>query len=390
MRASILRPRRTMLRWFAASAALLAVSACDLPATGGLGQRGTGRVTVALLVPQGAADPGVQQLATSLTNAAQLAVSEAADRGVTVNLRVYDTAGSAGQTAQVTSQALADGAQVIVGPLYSQNANAAGNVAAARRVPVMTFSNTPAVAGGNVFLLGNTFDNTAARLVSYARGRGLNRFMVVNGASTAEAAGRDAIVRAVQAQGGQVVNTTSFPMSQEGVTAAAPSIADNARTSGAQAVVLTSDPATALPYIARALPDAGLGPNDTQFLGMTRWDQPASAMALPGLQGGWFTLPDQQAANTFANKYAAAYGSAPANVITFLGYDGVAAAAQLAATGNFTPEALAAQAGFDGGNGTFRFMADGTNRRALAVATIQNNSARIIDAAPNRLGSAGF
>ena len=81
--------------------------------------------------------------------------------------------------------------------------------------------------------------------------------------------------------------------------------------------------------MARALPQNGLTPADIQYMGLTRWDQPASALALPGLQGGWFTYPDVQAASAFANRYAAAYGSAPPNVISFLGYDGVIAAATL-------------------------------------------------------------
>lgn len=384
-----LRRPRHLLRLVAAALCALSVAACDMPATGGL-RGGSGSVKVALLVPSSAADGGVQRLASSLTNAARLGVSEAGAKGVTVDLQVYDTAGSAARTAEVTSQAIANGAQVIIGPLYSQNANAAGNVASGTRTPVLTFSNTPGVAGGNVFLLGNTFENTASRLVGYARRQGISRYMVVNGQSAAEEAGRDAVIGAVQSQGGQIVDSISFPMSQEGVSSSAPVIASRAQASGAQAVILTSDPATALPFLARSLPEAGLGPDKAQYIGLTRWDQPASALALPGLQGGWFAWPDQAAASAFANKYAAAYGTAPTNVITFLGYDGVIAAAQLAASGDFSPEAVVRQSSYPGGNGAFRFLQNGLNRRALSVATIQNNTVRVIDGAPNRLGSAGF
>jgi ABC-type branched-subunit amino acid transport system substrate-binding protein len=384
--------RRAMARLLAIGAAAFALAACDLqvPSLGG-GGGNTGSVQVAMLVPSGAGDPQIAALARSLTNSARLAVAEAGAKGVTVDLRVYDTAGSAAQTAEVARRALAEGAQVIVGPLYSQNANAAGLAAAGSGVPVLTFSNTTAVAGGNVLLLGNTFANTANRLVSYARGQGVNRFMVVHGQSAFEDAGRDAIVRAVQSQGGQIATIASFPMSQDGVSSAAPGIAAAARDSGAQAVFLTSDPAAALPFVARALPEAGLSPSTTRYMGLTRWDQPASALALPGLQGGWFAYPDQAASSAFANRYAAAYGSAPTNVISFLGYDGVIAAVTLVQNNApMTVAGLISQNGFAGGNGTFRFLQDGTNARALAVATVQNNTVRIVDAAPTRLGSAGF
>lgn len=388
---SFSRFRRTLTaRLLALTAAAVALTACDVPVPSMGGGR-SGTVQVALLVPTSAPDGNVAALAASLANSARIAASEAAGRGVTVDLRIYDTAGSAAQTADVTRRALAEGAQAIVGPLYSQNANAAGLAASGSGVPIMTFSNTVGVAGGNVLLLGNTFDNTASRLVSYGRRQGINRYMVVHGQSAFEDAGRDAVSRAVAAQGGQVVNISSFPMSQQGVTAAAPAIAAAARNSGAQAVVLTSDPAAALPFVARALPENGLNPGDVQFMGLTRWDQPASALALPGLQGGWFTLPDQAAAQAFAAKYAAAYGSAPTNVISFLGYDGVIAAATLVSAGRpVTVQSLMGHAGFAGGNGVFRFLQDGTSRRALAVATVENNVVRIVDAAPSRLGSAGL
>ena len=73
----------------------------------------SGKAQVALLVPAGSADSNVAYLAQNLTNAAKLAAADL--EGVTIDLRVYDTAGDAAVAAQVARQAVADGADVIVG-----------------------------------------------------------------------------------------------------------------------------------------------------------------------------------------------------------------------------------------------------------------------------------
>jgi hypothetical protein len=52
-----------------------------------------------------------------------------------------------------------EGAAIILGPVSADEANAAGVAVAASGVNVLAFSNNPTIAGGNVFLLGSTFQN---------------------------------------------------------------------------------------------------------------------------------------------------------------------------------------------------------------------------------------
>ncbi|OSP56070.1 penicillin-binding protein activator [Pseudoruegeria sp. SK021] len=381
--------RRGALKSLVAGLGLLALAACDPVSTGTT--RGTsGTVQVALLVPSSDPDANVGRTAQSIVNAARLAASEL--QGATVEIKVYDTAGSPATAAQVATQAVNDGADVILGPLYAAEANAVGNAVASRGVNVLAFSNNPAIAGGNVFVMGATFDNTARRMVGYAKDQGVQSILVVNGRSEAEIVGRDAIVRAIQAYGVRLAGTQDFELSQQGVTAAMPRIAASAEANGAQAIFLTSDTATALPFVVEALGDNNLSPAEYRYMGLTRWDIPTSAMALPGLQGGWFALPDTTAVNQFVSRYSATYGTQPFNTaIAGLGYDGIAAIGALAKAGKGVSHAsLTQSSGFAGSSGAFRFLSDGTNQRALAVATLQNQSVRILEAAPTRFGSAGF
>lgn len=382
-------PRRSALKYLIAGVGLLALAACDPTAIGTT--RGTGgTVQVGLLVPASDPDGNVGRTAQSLINAAKLAASEL--EGVNVEIRVYDTAGSPAQAAQVAAQAVSEGADVILGPLYASEANAVGNAVSGQGINVLSFSNNAAIAGGNVFVLGSTFDNTARRLVGYGKDSGIQSIMVVNGRSEAEAIGRDAIVRAAQAYGVRIAGTRDFELSQEGVTQAMPGIAEATKTSGAQAVFLTSDTAAALPFVVQLLPENGLPPSEYQYIGLTRWDIPTSALSLPGLQGGWFAMPDTQAANQFVSRYSTAYGAQPYNTaIAGLGYDGIAAIGALAKAGQgISQSSLTQTNGFAGASGAFRFLSNGSNQRALAVATIQNQTVRILDSAPTRFSSAGF
>ncbi len=388
---SVLTRARKSLGFFCAAVAAFAISAC-VPASGpslGAGA-GSGRVQIALLTPSGSGQASDELLARSLENAARMAISDLG--GTQIDLRVYGTAGQPAQAAAMASKAVAEGAQIILGPVFAQEANAAGLAVAASGVNVLAFSNNTDIAGNNVFVLGPTFDNTAARLAAFSVRQGKTNIMIVHDKNTAGELGRAAIQRGVSIAGGTVVATGSYEFSQNGVVSAAPVIAANARSAGAQAIFMTADTAGALPLISQLLADNGMGPSVTQFIGLTRWDIPAATLALPGVQGGWFAMPDPALYAQYQARYQASF-SEPPHPISGLAYDGVAAIGALlrnAGPGPIRAASLTQGAGFVGVNGIFRLRADGTNERGLAIAQIQNGQAVVIEAAPRSFGGAGF
>ncbi|WP_137699711.1 penicillin-binding protein activator [Marimonas lutisalis] len=347
-------------------------------------------VPVALLVPRGSGQANDELLAKSLENAARLAAADL--NGVQIDLRVYSTAGNAAQAQSAAKQAVADGAKIILGPVYGEAANAAGVAVASQNVNVLTFSNNATIAGGNVFILGPTFNTTATRLASFARRQGKSRILVVHSEDLAGQLGSRAIQQAVAANGATLAGTVSYPFSQQGVVAAVPRIKAAALAGQADALFLTANTAGALPLFAQMLPETGLGPATTQYIGLTRWDIPPQTLELPGLQGGWFALPDPGKTQAFATRYSAAHGTAP-HPIAGLAYDGVAAIGALVKAGKsnaLSGAALTQGAGFQGATGIFRLRPDGTNERGLAVATIREKQVVVIDPAPNSFAGAGF
>ena len=367
--------------------AAVGLAAC-VPTTTGPALGAGEAVQVALLVPSGSGQASDESLARSLENAARLAMADLG--GVKVDLRVYPTAGQPAQAASAATQAVNDGAKIILGPVFAQEANAAGNAVAASGVSILSFSNNPAIAGGNVFVLGTTFPNIANRLSRYAVRQGKSNILILHDRTLAGDAGLAAIEASVLAASGSVVGVMGYEFSQNGIVQAAPAIAATVRDTGANALFLTADTAGSLPLLTQLLRDNGLSPAVTQFLGLTRWDIPPAPLALPGVQGGWFALPDPSLYQQYAQRYSAAYGSAP-HPISGLAYDGIAAIGALARRGGgLSTAALTQGAGFAGVTGVFRLLPDGSNERGLAVAEIRNNQVVVIDPAPRSFGGAGF
>jgi hypothetical protein len=362
------------------------LAACQ-PSTGPAVSQGD-TVAVALLVPAGSGQASDQLLARSIENAARLAITDLG--GVKIDLRVYPTAGQAAQASAAASQAVAEGAQVILGPVFAEEANAAGVAVAGAGVSVLSFSNNPAIAGGNVFVLGPTFDNTARRLAAYAVRSGKSKIMIVHDRNAQGEAGRAAIQKGVASAGGSIVATGNYQFSQNGIVQAIPGIASQAKSSGAQAVFLTADTAGALPLVSQLLSENGVNPATTQYIGLTRWDIPAATLSLPGVQGGVFAMPDPALFAQYQARYQAAFGEPP-HPVSAIAYDGIAAIGALAKQGRGLDRASLTQgAGYVGVNGIFRLLPDGTNERGLAIARIQNSTVSVIEPAPRSFGGAGF
>lgn len=375
---------------FVAMSALALLTACgaNIPTTTGPKVDASQPIPVALLVPQ--SSEGTAQIASDLENAARLAAAQLDD--LEIDLRVYDTAGDATVAASVAQQAVDDGAKIIIGPLYAEAANAVGTAVADEGVNVLSFSNNTTIAGGNVFVLGKTFDNTAARIVSFAAEQGKERAMVIHSDRIDGQMGLNAFQAAAANSTLRIVSAQSFDLTQESVVNTVPLIRASAEIEDVDTLFLTSSSAGALPLLAQLLPEAGLDPANVQYTGLTRWDIPPQTLELSGLQGGWFAVPDLTRTESFSTQFQEQFGNRP-HQLASLAFDGIAAIGALSQAGFndiLTREALTQPSGFQGVDGIFRLKDDGTNERGLAIATVQDKQVLIIDPAPRSFAISGF
>lgn len=387
---------RKAIRPIAALVAAVALSACDPSALTNIGGGGgdgprintSKPIPVALLVPS--SDQGAGPIATSLENAARLAMADLG-QGVTIDLRVYDTAGQAPTAAAMARKAVDDGAKIILGPLRADAVNAAGLAIADTGVNVLGFSNNPTIAGGNVFILGPTFSNTADRMLDFARRNGKSNIVIVYSDDVEGQLGKLAIEQAATANNVRVVGAQPYELSIAGVNAAAQAAGRVVSSGAADSVfITTSANNAAMQILLSQMPIAGVAPDQVQYMGLTRWDIRPDLFSLAGAEGAWFALPDTQQIAGFSGRYKATYGTNP-HPLAGLAYDGISAIASLAAEGR--ADALSRTAltstSFAGTGGVFRLSNNGGNQRALAIATVKEKQMVILDPAPSSI-SGGF
>src|SRR5690606_33577418 len=131
----------------------------------------------------------------------------------------------------------------------------------------------PDIAGGNVFVLGNTFDNIANRLVRYGVKNGKKRVLMVAEDDTAGQVGARAIQRAVERNGATLVGTATHSVSTSGIDAVVPNVVSAANSGNVDAIFMTANQGAVLPYLLDKLNSAGVNSATTQMMGLTRWDQ---------------------------------------------------------------------------------------------------------------------
>ncbi|TPG13031.1 penicillin-binding protein activator [Sphingomonas oligophenolica] len=388
---TVRQPGAGLIRWVTLAAAMLLgacstivprgpVSAPERPVaapapaprdtyTGGI-PRDTERNRVALLVPLSGSNGGIGR---SIANATMLAVLDT--RTEKVRVTNYDTATGAGAAAR---RAIAEGAQLILGPLLSDDVRAVAPIAKAAGVPVISFSNDVGVAGDGVYLLGYAPTQSIERVVGYAQSRGITNFagLVPNGLYGQRSS--TAFLRAVEDAGGRVVSLQTYPRGAGAIATAVARLNQQAPYGAVLVADGAAAAASAAPLVKRASPGVHL-------LGTELWNSETGIGVRTTLDGAWFASVPDTLYRQFAVKYRARFGAAPYR-LSSLGYDAVLLTVRISRdwpVGRAFPEQrLRDKDGFAGIDGAFRFAGDGVADRALEVQEIRGGSTVLVSPAP--------
>jgi branched-chain amino acid transport system substrate-binding protein len=338
---------------------------------------GAGQIRVGLILPLSA--PGNAGLAaTSMKNAAEMALAEFKEPNI--QLLVKDDAGTPQGAQLAAQQALDEGAEIIIGPLFAQSVSAAGAVARTRNVPVIAFSTDASVAARAVYLLSFLPESDVRRIVDYAISRGKRSFAALLPDNAYGAVVEAAFQQEVARRGGRVVALEKYPLDPGKM---AEPIRRVAQAAARVDSIFIPDGADAVPQVVAGLASAGVNPKRVQLLGTGLWDD-TRIFQTPALDGGWFTAPEPGGFKNFSGRYRARYGQDPVRTAT-LAYDAVALVAALVKTQGaqrFSEQILTTSSGFAGIDGVFRFRADGTNERGLAVMRVSPSGAQSVSPAP--------
>ena len=346
---------------------------------------GTGQVKAALILPLSA--PGNAGIAgQAMRNAADMALAEF--NAPNVQLLVKDDAGSAEGARQAAQQALNEGAEIILGPLFAQSVTVVGQIARGRNVPVIAFSTDANVASPGVYLLSFLPETDVQRIVQYSSSVGKRSYLALipdNPYGTVvEAAFRQDVGR----RGGRIVALERYSHDKAAMAGPIKNVAGAAAHAEA---LFIPDGSDAVPDVVQQLVGAGVNIKRLQLLGTGLWGDDPRINATPALDGGWYAAPDAAGYRNFANRYAARFKQQPVRTAT-LAYDAVALIAALVKTQGpqrFSPEVLTNPSGFSGIDGLFRFRPDGTTERGLAVLRVTPAGPQVVAPAPRSFGASG-
>ncbi|MEL7048178.1 MAG: penicillin-binding protein activator [Pseudomonadota bacterium] len=349
------------------------------------------RVKIALILPLG----GISQtalVAKSLKQAAEMALFERDDPNI--QLIVKDDQGTAAGATAAATAAISEGAEIILGPLFSGAVRPVADVGrqAQPPVPVVAFSNDRSVAGNGAHLISFMPEPEVERVVSYAASQGKRRYVALIPDTAYGRLVETAFSSAVQRNAGMVLAMERYAPQSNNMIEPAQRVLDTIKQAeeiGApvDGIFLPGGP-NVLPSLGPLIRYANIDTTRVQLVGTGAWDFP-NIGSDKVFVGGWYASPDPRGWKAFSERFARTFGQAPPRVAT-LAYDAVNVAIELSNApkgARFTSARLRRASGFRGVDGPLRFGSDGTATRALAILAVQRFGTTTVQPAPATLDS---
>lgn len=338
---------------------------------------------IALLVPLSASGDAAD-IARSLKEAGELAVFEAGQAGIVLTTK--DTLGTPAGAQAAAQAAVQEGAELIIGPLFSNSVKAVAPVAQAANIPVVAFSTDKKVATKGIYLLSFLPEQEVERVIEYAVSSGRKNFAALVPKSPYGAVVERALVTAAKKNRVRVVAIQRYARNEQALEAPTRTMAKTVLDSSKNVqALLIAEGGNLLRSIASVLEKEGVNGNAVKLLGTGLWDE-AGVNSIQTIAGGWYAGPPPSAKSQFAARFRNAYGREPPRLAS-LAYDAVSLAialARLPQGERFTSVNLTNPEGFAGVDGLFRFRSNGLNDRGLAVMEVTGEGSKEVSTAPPR------
>ena len=345
------------------------------------------RLKVALLAPVGIAeDAKADDLGLMLERAARLAMQ---DMAAPFELDVIDTGTGTPGIIQAAQRAVDGGSKLVVGPIYAADVATASAVTRPAGVPMPGLHLRHGPGRGR--------PSTPTR----SRRRRTYAPSCATRSGSAHATSSCSLPRAATAiwssrwrrrrwagWAGQVAYAARTDGSAESYRRAAHEAA--VAVEGADAIYIPEG-GRAPRAVMGALAQAGVALAGKRVLGSAQWMK--ADLKSKELDGALFAANDESGVpRTFAYRYEAVHAQKP-KVLAALAYDAVALAVSLARRSPgrpWTRAGLESVAGFRGATGLFRFKADGTVERRLAIREVRDGATTQVKAPDATFGNTRY
>lgn len=341
----------------------------------------------AVLLPFSHPNANVRAEAEAMLAAIELALFEFGDENTVIIPK--DTAGKTSVAKARMKDAITEGADLVLGPLFGANVQAVRDSARKEGIPVVAFSNDRAAAGGGAYLASIAPEEEVRRVMQYVSNLGVRSFAFLGPDNDYGRRVESAMRSQVARQGGAMISSAFYNPSSTAPVDEALQISNALQSEIERApgkvAVMIPERGVKLLSVAPLLPYNGVDLRQVKVLGTGLWND-SSVWREPSLYEGYFASANPSDLASFKQSYQRIYGRAPSD-LAVVGYDAAAMAMRLASEDKISRRGITNRDGFLGSNGLFRFRSDGTSERGLSILQIKpNQGAVLVEPGPREFG----
>lgn len=366
------------------------------------------KTKVALLLPFSGK---YRDLGWSLFNSATISVFDN-DHNHAIELVLFDSK----ETAKESEDSFDDivkreDIKVVIGPVFSQSLPSINKKAKRSKIAVISLSNNQESAErisseGGVFVSGILPETQVDRVVEYALDSGRNNFLVIAPSTQYGRTMSTLLGRVVRNRDGNIISSEYYDANgmnidkiveraiksfsvfgdlAEAKKSKKEVVADDSNRAYPQ-VIFVPDTGRNLSRVVSAIKNLNKDERDFQIIGTSQWDDSA-VMSDPNMFGAWFAGPDNNRFRNFERSYQQNFNKTPPR-ISSLAYDLIASVIELSnqvgrsrapTVSDFVNYKSPQINGFDGIDGSFRFLPNGLVQRNLAVLQVGAGKLDVVD-----------
>lgn len=295
-------------------------------------------------------------------------------------LKFYDTKGTSAGAEMAAQKALSEGAQLILGPLMSEEVSGIAPVALSENVPVVSFTTSPQVLQKGIYSIGLLNGEQVERIVSYATSQNRKRLALfvpdnVSGLNIVKSAMMSASANDLSLVKVGFYNPNSVDFSSIVREMSSPVNYDT---------VLIADSGNRLKSMVSMFAYNDVLYPEVLFLGTSAWDS-TNLSKETMLYHGVYPMVSKGYESYFSNKYKNTFGEQPKTVYSFA-YDSVLLASVLSGKGIRNLDSnITGKNGFIGVNGYFKILPTGQSRHSLDIYEITQDGPKVVSQADNKM-----
>lgn len=296
-----------------------------------------------------------------------------------VVLKFYDTKSTSIGARQAAEKAVAGGAELILGPLMSEEVKSVAGVALSDDIPVISFTTSPQVLQKGVYSIGLLNGEQIDRIISYASSKNRTRLALLlpdnnSGLNILKSALMSAFGNNTKITKVGFYNPDSVDFS---------SIVKELSSAADFDSIMIADGGNRLKSMASMFAYNDILYPDVLFLGTAAWDN-TNLSKETMLYHGVYPMVSKKYDSYFTEKYKNTFGEQPKTVYSFA-YDSVLLASVLSSkcNKNNLDSCITNRNGFNGVNGYFKILPTGQSYHSLEVLEVTKDGPKVVSS-PNR------